>query len=397
VSLELTRDEQRMLDGKDGRAARKSMEILVALGEIYGARRLLPVASVQIAGVSYDNLGEAGLEFLEELAADGRARVLATLNPAGMDLERYRELGIDEGFAERQRAVLEAFTRMSVIASCTCTPYLVGNRPRRGEHVAWSESSAVCFANSVLGARSNREGGPSALAAALTGRTPEHGLHLDEARRPEVLVEVSCPLADESDFGALGALVGKRIGARIPLLRGCGSADVDGLKSLCASLATFGGTAMVHLEGITPEPCAVPGERLAVGRADLDAARAELDDTVAEIDLVSIGCPHLSLVELRRVAELLDGKRVRRETWLHLARPLKQLADLAGLTARIEAAGARFACDTCLVVAPIGGRFRGLCTNSAKAVYYARAKHKLPASLRSLEGCLRVACGEEDR
>jgi predicted aconitase len=395
VSLELTRDERRMLEGQDGHAARQSMEILVALGEIYGARRLLPVRSAQIAGVSYDNLGEAGLEYLEELAVDGRVRVLATLNPAGMDVERYRELGIDEGFAERQRAVLAAFTRMGVIASCTCTPYLVGNLPRRGEHVAWSESSAVCFANSILGARTNREGGPSALAAALTGRTPEHGLHLDEARRPEVLVEPACPLADESDFGALGVVLGKKLGARIPLLQGCAGADGDSLKSLCASLATFGGTAMVHVEGVTSEPCAVPAERLTVTRAELDAARAELCDATT-IDFVSIGCPHLSLAELRRVAELLDGKRVRHETWLHVARPLKQLADLAGLTARIEAAGARFACDTCLVVAPIGGRFRGLCTNSAKAVYYARAKHKLPAALRSLEGCLHVACGEEE-
>ena len=398
MSLELTREEQRMLEGAEGVAVRRSMEILVALGEIYGARRLLPVSSVQIAGVSYDNLGEAGLEFLQEMAADGRARVLATLNPAGMDVEGYRELGIDETFAARQRAVLEAFARMGVIATCTCTPYLVGNLPRFGQHVAWSESSAVCFANAVLGARTNREGGPSALAAALTGRTPEHGLHLDEPRRPEVLVELQTTLLDESDYGALGALLGKRIGARIPLLRGCSAAELDGLKSLCASIATFGGTAMMQIEGVTPDGVAraVPEERLTVSRAELDEARAELG-SADEIDFVSLGCPHLSLGELRRVADLLEGRRVSCETWLHVARPLKQVADLAGYTARIEAAGARFACDTCLVVAPIAGRFRGLCTNSAKAVYYARSKHRLPASLRSLEGCLRVACGEEDR
>jgi len=390
--MELSAAERRMLAGEEGHAARRSMEILVALGEIYGARRLLEVGSVQIAGVSYDNLGEAGLEFLEEMATDGRARVLATLNPAGIDVESYLELGIDEGFAAQQRRVLAAFGRMGVIPSCTCTPYLVGNLPRFGQRLAWSESSAVCFANSVLGARTNREGGPSALAAALTGRTPEYGLHLDEARQAEVLVEVEGPLRDETDYGVLGAALGKRLGPRIPLLRGCGGADLEALKSLCASIATFGGTALVHLEGVTPEPCAIPAERLVLGRAELEQTRAELEPGPGEIDFVSVGCPHLSLGELRRVAELLDGKQVRLETWVHVARPLKQLGDRAGYTRTIEAAGARFACDTCLVVAPIAGRFRGLVTSSAKALYYARAKHRLPAWLRPLEECLRIAC-----
>jgi predicted aconitase len=393
VSVELTPAEQRMLEGEEGFAAGCGMQILVALGEIYGARRLLPVESVQIAGVSYDNLGEAGLEFLQEMARDGRARVLATLNPAGIDLESYRALGIDEEFASRQRDVLDAFARMGVLATCTCTPYLIGNLPRFGQHIAWSESSAVCFANSVLGARSNREGGPSALAAALTGRTAEYGLHLDESRRAEVLVELEAPLGDAADYGLLGAVLGQRLGSRVPFLRGCGEAKLDALKSFCAAIATYGGTALVHIEGISPEPCAVPEERLLLRREDLERGRVELG-SAAEVDLVSLGCPHLSLQELQRIAELLAGKRVRCETWLHLARPLKQIAERAGLVSRIEAAGARFVCDTCLVVAPIAGRFRGLCTDSAKAVYYARAKHRLPASLRSLEDCLRIACGE---
>jgi hypothetical protein len=398
MTLELCPEERALLAGEAGQAARKSMEILVALGEIYGARRLIPVASVQIAGVSYDNLGDAGLEYLEEMAEDGRARVLSTLNPAGMDVERYRALGIDEGFAERQRAVLAAFVRMGIAPTCTCTPYLVGNLPRLGEHLAWSESSAVCFANSVLGARSNREGGPSALAAALTGRTPEYGLHLDAGRCPEVAVDVTASLADESDFGALGALVGERIGARRPLLRltdaSLTRAGLDALKSLAASLATYGGTAIFALEGVTPERFTTPGERIELADAELAAARARLDSPGAAVDFVSLGCPHLSLHELRRIVALLEGKHVVIETWLHLARPLKAVADGNGWTATIEASGAKIACDTCMVVAPIRGRFRGLATSSAKAAYYARAKHALPVVLRSLEACVRLALGE---
>ncbi|MDI7269409.1 MAG: aconitase X, partial [Myxococcota bacterium] len=176
--------ERRMFDGAEGNARRKAMEILAALGEIYGAEETVPVRSAQIAGVSYANLGDAGLELIEEWAADGRVACLATLNPAGMDLRDWRAHGIPEEFAERQARIVAAYERMGVVASCTCTPYLAGNLPAPGEHVAWSESSAVTFANSVLGARTNREGGPSALAAALTGVTPMYGLHLDGPRAP---------------------------------------------------------------------------------------------------------------------------------------------------------------------------------------------------------------------
>jgi predicted aconitase len=156
--MRLTKEEQTMLAGEQGKATQKAMEILIALGTIYGAECMVPVTSVQIAGVSYDNLGEAGLHFLTELEqGGGRARVLTTLNPAGMDVENWQNLGIDAGFAEKQTQVIEAFARMNVIITCTCTPYLTGNVPHFGEHIAWAESSAVCYANSVLGARGLRD------------------------------------------------------------------------------------------------------------------------------------------------------------------------------------------------------------------------------------------------
>ena len=208
--MRLTAEEHSMLAGDHGRAVRKAMEILVALGEIYGAERMIPVTSVQIAGVSYDNLGEAGLEFLQEMAeGGGRARVLTTLNPAGMDVENWPVLGIPAGFAADQQRVLDAFARMGVQVTCTCTPYLSGNTPGFGEHIAWAESSAVCYANSVLGARTNREGGPSALAAALTGRTPAYGYHLDGNRAPAVSVEVRAEVQGTHAFGALGRAIGE--------------------------------------------------------------------------------------------------------------------------------------------------------------------------------------------
>ncbi len=223
--MKLTSEEQAILDGAQGRAAQKAMEILAALGKIYGAKQLIPVTSVQISGVSYANLGEAGLHWLAEMADGyGRAQVLTTLNPAGMDIENWQALGISPEFAENQLRVLDAFARMGVVTTASCTPYLIGNTPHFGEHIAWAKSSAVCYANSVLGARTNREGGPSALAAALTGRTPAYGYHLDENRQPTVTLSVGAPMDENSDFGALGKVIGEilesRDGGRVPLIMG---------------------------------------------------------------------------------------------------------------------------------------------------------------------------------
>ena len=173
----LSRDEEAIYRGDRGETLRRMMEILVALGDIYGAERLVPVRSVQIAGVSYKNIGDAGLEWISDL--EGQVVVPSILNPAGMDLFRYKEMGISEEFASKQRETIEAYRRLGVIIDCTCTPYQIyDSLAERGDHLAWSESSAVCYANSVIGARTNREGGPSALAAALIGKTALYGYHL---------------------------------------------------------------------------------------------------------------------------------------------------------------------------------------------------------------------------
>ncbi len=388
--MRLTEQERALLEGEQGRAARKAMEILVALGNIYGARRLIGVKSVQIAGVSYDNLGDAGLAFLQEMAQDGRVRVPTTLNPAGMDLEDWREFGIGEVFAAKQKRVVETFARMGVVTSCTCTPYLVGNVPAPGDPIAWSESSAVCYANSVLGARSNREGGPSALAAALTGKTAEYGFHLDEARRPVVTVEVSAALEGIADFGALGKVVGERVGNRVPYIKGIREATTDQLKSLCASIATYGGTALFHVPGLTPEEVEEPEERMSLGKGELEQAKREMIDD-EDVDFVAIGCPHCSLDELRRIEDLLKGKRVSRETWIAVARGVKEEAEREGVAGRIRESGAKIAADTCFVVAPIRGRFRCMATNSAKAVFYGRGKNRFRTVFAPLERLIEIA------
>jgi predicted aconitase len=414
--MKLTAAEQEMLEGKSGYTSRKAMEILVALGTIYGAEQLIPVSSVQVAGVSYDNLGEAGLAFLEELAQGGGvAQVLSTLNPAGADIEAVDTLGIPPEFIHNQRRVIAAFARMGVVTTCTCTPYLSGNVPHFGEHIAWAESSAVCYANSVLGARSNREGGPSALAAALTGRTPAYGLHLDENRLPNLHVQVEAELTPARQslthlFGALGKAIGERLQASgsgaVPYITGIGQggdrsfshASLEELKSLCASIATYGGIALFHIPGITPEAGLYqpPQAGFRIGPTEIQAALESLDEAQdSEVDFISLGCPHLSLPEIARLAHLLEGKRVVKEFWITTARPVRQIADRMGYTAIIEGSGAKFAVDTCCVVAPIRGRFKALATDSAKACYYAYAKNRFRTAFRSFEAVVRLALGEE--
>jgi predicted aconitase len=360
---------------------------------------------VQIAGVSYDNLGEAGLHFLTEMErGGGSARVLTTLNPAGMDTENWQALGIDPGFAERQMQVIEAFARMDVITSCTCTPYLTGNVPHYGEHIAWAESSAVCYANSVLGARTNREGGPSALAAALTGRTPAYGMHLEQNRSPQITFILQFDLLGNDDFGALGKVVGEQLqsmdGGSIPYIHGVSEATLEQLKSFSASLATYGGAALFHMEGITPEAVKYepPGSLIEITRSDLLSAKSELTDGDAgSADFVSLGCPHLSIKEIARIAELLEGKQVVKEFWITTGRPTRQNADRMAYTQVIEASGAKFAADTCCVVAPIKGRFNALVTDSAKACYYASGKNQFQTILKPFDEVVYAAVGEESK
>ncbi len=394
TNMHLTKQEQKMLDGVEGYAVRKSMEILVALGDIYGAKSLIKVGSVQVSGVSYHNLGDAGLEFLNDLAKDGKVKVLTTLNPAGMDLENWQQLGISPEFAEKQNLVIDAFRKMGILISCTCTPYLIGNLPLYGEHIAWSESSAVTFANSVIGAKTNREGGPSALAAAFVGKTPCYGLHLDENRVPDVHVQVNAELTKLSDWGALGYAIGKKAENKIAYITGIKAVELDELKSFCASVVTYGAKPLFYMKGVTPgaELQAQPKETVTIERADIKNAYDNINDEVSDIELVCVGCPHCSINEIAKVSELIKDKKVAEGTefWVATSRTTKQLADKRGYTGIIEAAGAKFACDTCMAVAPLKGRFKSLATTSAKGCFYSR-QNLMKTKMGSIEECVEAA------
>jgi predicted aconitase len=383
----LSREEESIYQGQRGESLRKAMEILVALGEIFEAERLIPIKSVQIAGVSFKNIGESGLEWISDL--EGKVVVPSILNPAGMDLSRWKEMGIDENFARKQKATIDAYRRLGITIDCTCTPYQI--RPEiagPGDHLAWSESSAVSYANSVIGARTNREGGPSALAAALIGKTPLYGYHLDQNRIPTIEVEVEAELKG-SDYGAVGFLVGRRVKDGIPLLKLRNGPTHDDLKSLGAAMAASGSVALYYVEGAIPSPPVAPGhlEKISVDRKQIDEVYEKHPGEDA--DIIALGCPHCSRSELTRIADLLEGRIVKKDLWVCTARKIAK--DCPDLVTRIEKSGAKVFCDTCMVVSPASEGFRKMMVNSGKALAYIPGLCGIKAGFGSTEECIEAA------
>jgi predicted aconitase len=300
-------------------------------------------------------------------------------------------------------AVIQALEGMGVEARCTCTPYLAGGEPGEGEHLAWSESSAVSYANSVLGARTNREGGPSALAASIVGRTGRYGLHLEGERLATHLFEVRCPVQGLADYGALGRLVGREARNQVPYLRGLDLAlderGRDQMKALGAAMAASGAVALYHVEGVTPEAASQNMVATGVERAvisDLALAYEALNSTEEAIDLVFLGCPHASQRELEEVADTLRGRMLGTRLWITTSRPVRERAAQRGWVEAIEAAGGQVYTDTCMVVAPLEALgIRSLATNSAKAALYLPTHADIQVRFGSLEQC--IACALEGR
>src|SRR5216117_986577 len=383
--MRLTRDQRRLRD-EGTPSQRKAMQILLALGGISEAKRLVPITSAHVSGASYKMIGDPGLEFLEDFARDARVAVPTTVNPLGTDLAQWKELGIPPDFAEKQARIARAYATMGVRPSFSCTPYLIGVRPGLGEHVAWAESNAVCFANSVLGARTNREGGPSALAAAIVGATPEYGLHTDEGRSPTVRVNVTTK-PHGLDFSLIGLVAGQQVGDGLPFFRGFHGSEED-LKWLGASLASTGACAMFHLDGVTPEARRAPTRGLpstTITRRDLVAAKRSYTDG-NEADVIALGSPQLSGQELWSVADRVRRKPPRIPVWVFTSRAVRD--ENPEPVAAIESHGGRVLADTCLEVTMLEHRFGTVATPSGKAAYYLPSLCKQKVILDELDALL---------
>lgn len=389
--MHLTSEEEKIYDGELGWASQICMRILVKLGDLFGAERLIPIDSAHISGVSYKTLGNAPIEFLKALGESGeKVKVESTLNPKSFDSE-YLEKRLPEKLLHGQREILRAFEKMGFKPSYTCTPYYL-RKVKAGIHLAWAESSAVIYANSVLGAFTNREGGPSALAAALVGKTPEYGMHKPENREPNVLVEVDPPITYGVEYGALGIFLGRILKDKIPVIKGLEGLTKDKLKQLGAALASTGMTNMFYYEAERLRK-KTELERIKVGREEIKNTIEELSTARAsKPDLIFIGCPHCSVQEIRRIAGLVRGKKVRQgiELWVCTSRFIKEKA--ADYISRVEKCGAKILTDTCTAVTwtdELG--IKTIMTNSAKTAYYAPTLNKANTILAPLEECLKTA------
>lgn len=382
----LTSKEERTLAGEEGPGRQKAMELLVAIGDIYGAKRLIPVSSAQVSGASFKTIGDAGIKFLEDFSKEAKVTVRASVNPLGLDMRRWRSMGVDSGFRAKQARIVSAYSSMGLEPLYTCTPYLSGNRPRAGQHIAWAESSATVFANSVLGAMTNREGGPSALAAAVVGKTAEYGLHLRENRLPRVRIDLEeippglVPLA--------GYVVGKIAGNRIPYLPGL-SLTQDEHKAFGAAMAATSAVSMyVYTErGGRPRVDSTRvEERVSLPESELAACRESLagDDSW---DLVALGCPHCSPAELRSMARYLKDRRPSKEQDVWFCTCRKAYAACPDAVRVLKRFG-KVLCDTCMVVSPIEKMYKRTASDSGKAMVYLPTLGRQRATFRTTDQLL---------
>jgi hypothetical protein len=387
----LTKNEELIYDGEFGWANQVCMKILVRLGELFNATRLIPINSAHVSGVSYKTLGDAPSDFLEALAnADAKVKVKATLNPQSFDRE-YLCKKLPSNLCQKQSDIITYFEKMGLAESLTCTPYYLEN-PKKGSHLAWAESSAVVYANSVTGAWTNREGGPSALAAAIIGKTPDYGIHKAENRQPKALVKLEKKLQSEVEFGALGIFLGKILEDKIPIIQGLQNASKDNLKQLGAALASSGMVNMVCHEnkGVKFNEM----EKINVETRDIKQTIQDLTTTAStqEPDLIFVGCPHCSLNEIKQIAELIGDRKVKNGTefWVCTSRHIKEKA--GKYVEKIEKSGCHVLTDTCAVVTwtdKLG--IKTIMTNSAKTAHYAPTLNKAETILTPLKNCLQTA------
>jgi hypothetical protein len=403
----LTQEEEAMLKGEQGEAAKLAMEILVKVGEKFGAKRLVPVTSAHIVLAMYKSIFDAGVEVCEKFAALGaKFRVPTTLDPSGMDTQNWQAFKTPADYAAKQQRVAKAYEKMGAIMSWTCLPHFTGMAPRFGEHVGWTESSAVAFINSVLGARSNRETAVIDVCIGITGRTPEYGLHLDENRYGTVLVslEIGGRALASWEYPVLGYFLGKTLGSDVGVVAGLsGSPKMDELKSMLAAAAASGPLALVHLVGVTPEARSraeafgpnQPTRTVTVTEETLKTTRSEMCTVKnGKIDLVALGCPHYSIAEIQNVMKLLGGRKIAAQTefWIYTTKQVRDLAERMGILQELNALGAKIATETCMLISPVETwGFKTLMTDSGKCSYYAPMQCKTDVIFGSTAECIEAA------
>ena len=405
--MNLNPNDQAALRGERGAALRMAMSIIARVGEVYGAEQLMDITAAHIDSTLY--MGDATLEFAERLAGFGaRVCVPTTLNVSGVDEFHWSEWAVPPAWAAKAQRQMAAYQSMGCEPTWTCAPYQTSLRPAFGQQIAWGESNAIVFANSVLGARTERYPDLLDVCCAITGRVPAIGLHLTENRAGQLLLRLrGVPEGlqrDEAFYPVLGHLMGKLAQERIPVVDGLSvTPSEDHLKALGAASASAGAVALFHIVGVTPEAPTLdaamqgqtPQQVFDIGMAELRAARAELTTATDEpLDMVVLGSPHFSLAEFRALAPLVAGQQRHPAVQFLVtsSRAMTALAEQAGLLAPLRAFGARLTVDTCILTTPmLPPEIRTLMTNSAKYAYYAPGLLNTRVVFGSLADCVQSA------
>jgi predicted aconitase len=405
--LTLSERDQAMLDGGRGPAAQLAMSIVVRMAAVYGAGELMDISQAHIDSTIY--LGDATLEFAERLASLGaRVAVPTSLNVSGVDECGWQEWAVTPEWAAKAARQMLAYEKMGAVAMWTCAPYQTHMRPVFGQQIAWGESNAIAFANSVIGARTERYPDLLDICCAITGRVPAVGLHLTENRAGQMRLRLAgvAPALQQDDqfFAVLGHLVGKLAGDRIPVIEGVVvSPAEDHLKAFAAAAASSGRVALFHMVGVTPEAPTIeeafhgraPEPAIDITTSDLREARKELTTADGrELDMVILGSPHFSLAEFSQLAPLVTGLHAhpRVRFLVTSSRLMKEQADKAGVLAPLVSFGAQITLDTCILASPmLPPEIKTLMTNSAKYAYYAPSLLNTRVTFGSLADCVRSA------
>jgi predicted aconitase len=405
--MQLSEQERLILDGRQGEAARLAMAILVDLGEVFGAPDLMPVAQVHIDATLY--MVDAGVEFAEHFASLGaRFAVPTSLNPAAVDLIRWRELRVPPDLLENSRRLERAYLAMGAVPTWTCAPYQQGMVPRFGEQIAWGESNAIAFANSVIGARTNRYGDLMDICAAIIGKVPRFGLHLTENRRAQILIRLvgvtGEMFTDPAVYPLIGYRVGEIAGDRVAAVDGLpAGVPLDALKRFFAAAASAGAVGLCHLVGITPEAPTIaacfkdtaPQECFEITRAAIADVQKRLQPaSVDRVDLVTVGCPHYSFAEFEALARRVAGRHVAEGVvfWAFTNRTVYAWIETGGLLKTLTDAGVSVFTDGCPLQHPKASwSFAAAVTDSAKFAHYCRSQTGFDAAWADLDTCVDAA------
>jgi predicted aconitase len=375
--LKLTKEEEAALDGKQGETLALAYRVLIAMGEATEADKLIPIEWAHLSGVNYNTIGDAGEEFLSHLSKDAKFKVKTTINPMGFDFDTVTKYDIDDQFIRKQESIKKSYEKMGALPSFSCIPYEIFDIPKKGTHVSFAESNAAIYANSISGLKTNKEGAFSALASALTGKSPCSDLRDEENRKPNLTIKMKVENKDELTYGLLGYFAGKVAGNSVAI-SGTKELDRRSCKSLCAGMGTSGRCGMFTLgKG--------EGERIDFDDKELQKVRDELN-TSESGDIITLGSPQLVLEEIEALTSMLKGRSFRKRCMIFCPRAIQGQVKKMGYDNEIRRAGGEMLYDCCICLTPLVNKedVDAVITNSVKGAYYLKTSNHVDVNLKSI-------------